>query len=107
MNIRHLLSTVLVMVAATSHIAGANSPVTLAQDGKAICTIVLPTDALEFEQLAARELAEHIEKIVGDRPAPTHCRRPDPPQLPVPSRGDATDLIARLMLHEKHKGVHP
>ncbi|MBH05475.1 MAG: hypothetical protein CMJ20_04055 [Phycisphaeraceae bacterium] len=76
MNIRHLLSTVLVTVVATSHIAGASSPVTLAQGGKAICTIVLPADAIEFEQLAARELAEHIEKIVGDRPALTHGPAP-------------------------------
>ena len=72
MNTNHLLSTVLVIVVATSPIAGASSPVTLAQGGKAICTNVLPADAIEFEQLAARELAEHIEKIVGDRPALTH-----------------------------------
>jgi hypothetical protein len=51
-----------------SQVALAKAEVVLAADGKAVCSIVLPADALELEQLAARELADHLEKIVGDRP---------------------------------------
>ena len=38
------------------------------RDGKATCTIVSPPDALALERLAVRELADHLEQVVGARP---------------------------------------
>jgi hypothetical protein len=46
----------------------AQGGVRLALDGKAQCSIVLPADALELESLAARELADHLEMVSGQRP---------------------------------------
>src|SRR5688572_3192982 len=43
---------------------------TLVQDGKAKSVIILPSEAQEPEKLAARELADHIEKITGVRLEP-------------------------------------
>ena len=47
---------------------GQGGRIRLAEGGKALCSIVVPPDALELEQLAARELADHLEQVVGDRP---------------------------------------
>ncbi len=47
----------------------AQGGVRLALDGKPTCSIVLPADALEFESLAATELADHLEKVTGGRPS--------------------------------------
>ncbi|MBH05901.1 MAG: hypothetical protein CMJ20_06235, partial [Phycisphaeraceae bacterium] len=46
----------------------AQGEVRLALDGKTECSIVLPVDALELESLAAKELADHLEKVIGQRP---------------------------------------
>ena len=46
----------------------AQGEVRLALDGKAQCSIVLPADALQLESLAARELADHLGKVTGQRP---------------------------------------
>ena len=43
--------------------------VALARDGVATCTIVLPDDSIDFEKLAAREMADHLEQVTGARPA--------------------------------------
>ena len=42
--------------------------VRVALDGKAQCSIVLPADALELESLGAKELADHLEMVSGQRP---------------------------------------
>jgi hypothetical protein len=41
------------------------SAFTVARDGKATCTIVVAADALPAEKTAARELADHLEKVTG------------------------------------------
>ena len=51
--------------------SGAEDGPVLGRDGKATCSIFLAPGALEFEQLAARELADHLEKVIGDRPMVT------------------------------------
>ena len=56
-------------------IASSGATARLAEAGKATCSIVLPTDALELEKLAARELADHLEKVIGDRPMLTGTPR--------------------------------
>ena len=66
-------STTCVLIAVVSCAAALAAPghggrVRLAEGGRALCSIVVPPDALELEQLAARELADHLEQVVGDRP---------------------------------------
>ena len=56
------------VVAAVGQVACAGRPVVLARQGTAACTIVLPADALDLEKKAALELADHLEKVIGDRP---------------------------------------
>lgn len=46
----------------------ASGGVRLALDGKAECSIVQPAGALELEALAVKELADHLEKVIGQRP---------------------------------------
>ena len=46
----------------------ARGGVTLALDGKTQCSIILPADAPKLESLAAGELADHLEKVSGQRP---------------------------------------
>ena len=46
----------------------ARGGVTLSLDGKTQCSIILPADAPKLESLAAGELADHLEKVSGQRP---------------------------------------
>ena len=54
----------------------ARGAVVLGAAGKAVCSIVVPPDALELEQLAARELADHLEQVIGGRPQTAQRPRP-------------------------------
>lgn len=46
--------------------------VALAREGRTTCTIVVPENAIAFEQLAARELADYLEQVTGSRPPVVH-----------------------------------
>ncbi|MDP6502808.1 MAG: DUF4838 domain-containing protein, partial [Planctomycetota bacterium] len=46
-------------------LSGSLTAATLTKDGRAVSVIVLPSEPSEVETLAARELAEHVEKISG------------------------------------------
>ena len=65
---RFLSAVVLCIPGLASGAAENHGPIRLAEGGTALCSIVQPPDALELEQLAARELADHLAQIVGDRP---------------------------------------
>ena len=73
--------------------------VVLAADGRMRAVIVLPQEAHLLEKQAARELADHLEKIVGVRPDTLTGPQAAVPAAQVPIRlGELTDARRAALL---------
>jgi hypothetical protein len=78
----------------------ANGALTLAQDGKPLCAIVLCPDPIPAEQTAAKELAEHLKLVTGAEFAVAEGRKAGPEERVIQIGGPAPGVDAASLGHD-------
>jgi hypothetical protein len=94
------------VMGAAGFIAGTAAGAVLVKDGAAQATIALPADAGEFEQKAARELTDYVEKMSGARLSVVTAETAQAESLirDARNRGQAVVLLGALAQAEKELG---
>jgi len=88
-------------------VTGRASAVTLVKDGKTMAEIAVPAETNQYEALAARELADALEKMTGARPAivAVEADKIDAATKDAGTRGLSLVLLGRLAMPALEKDL--